>query len=68
MDLGRCVSHLPVAVSHQSIYAILLEQAVQKWSAYDKNFDASKEYVLLYDDERCAQFMPGKFLLLAPTI
>ena len=38
---------LPVTVSQQSTYAILLDQAVQKWSAYDKNFDKSKEYALL---------------------
>jgi hypothetical protein len=48
----------------KSTYAMLLEQALQKWSAYDKNFDASKEYVLLYDDDRCAQFMPGNFLTI----
>lgn len=55
---------LPVTVSHQSTYAILLEQAVQKWSAYDKNFDASKEYALLYDDERCAQLCQVSFFYL----
>ena len=55
---------LPVTVSQQSTYAMLLEQALQKWSAYDKNFDASKEYMLLYDDDRCAQFMPGNFLTI----
>ena len=50
---------LPLLVPQQSTYAALLEKAVQKWSAYDKKFDGSKEYVLLYDDDRCAQFMPG---------
>jgi hypothetical protein len=50
---------LPLLVPQQSTYAMLLEKSVQKWSAYDKKFDGSKQYVLLYDDERCAQFMPG---------
>lgn len=49
-------------------YAALLEQAVQKWSAYDKNFDQSKEYVLLHDDDRCAQFMPGKRYSYIPVV
>ena len=52
---------LPLLVPQQSTYAALLEKAVQKWSAYDKKFDGCKEYVLLYDDDRCAQFMPGWF-------
>ena len=51
---------LPVTVLQQSTYAALLEQAIQKWNAYDKNFDRSKEFVLLCDDDRCAQFMPGR--------
>ena len=59
---------LPVTVLQQSTYAALLEQAIQKWSAYDKNFDQSKEYVLLYDDDRCAQFMPGKRYSYIPVV
>lgn len=59
---------LPVTVLQQGTYAALLEQAIQKWSAYDKNFDKSKEYVLLYDDDRCAQFMPGKRYSYIPVL
>ena len=59
---------LPETVLQQSTYAALLEQAIQKWSAYDKNFDQSKEYVLLYDDYRCAQFMPGKRYSYIPVV
>ena len=59
---------LPLLVPQHSTYAILLEKAVQKWSAYDKKFDKSKEYVLLYDDERCAQFMPGWYFSCASNL
>ena len=43
---------LPVTVSQQSTYAMLLEQALQKWSAYDKNFDALKNmcYFMMMTD------------------
>jgi hypothetical protein len=40
--------HLPLLVPQESTCAMLLEKSVQKWSAYDKKFDGSKQYVLLY--------------------
>lgn len=52
---------LPLRVPQSATYAMLLEKAVQKWSAFDKKFDGSQNYVLLFEDETHAQFMPGKF-------
>lgn len=52
---------LPLRVPQSATYDVILQKAVQKWSAYDKKFDASKQYVLLYDDETYARFMPGKY-------
>lgn len=51
---------LPLRVPQSATYAIVLQKAVEKWSAFDKTFDGSKTFVLLYEDETNAQFMPGK--------
>ena len=44
------------------------EASNTKVECYDKNFDKSKEYVLLYDDHRCAQSMPGKLYSYIPFV
>ena len=56
---------LPLSVPQSATYKLILEKAVKKWKAFDRRFDASKGYVLLFDDDTDAQFMPGKPWLLA---
>ncbi len=55
---------LPLTISKDSNYAHILEKAVPKFKAFDRNFNHEVEYVLLYDDGQCAQFMPGDFFNL----
>eukprot|EP00794_Sanderia_malayensis_P011620 gene11620-12817_t len=50
---------LPVTVPIDGTYAIILDRAVNKWQAFDRNFSSEETYVLVYDDGRHAQFMPG---------
>lgn len=51
---------LPVVVSKTSNYRSILEKAVEKYKAFNRKFDASKEHVLVYEDGSHAQLMPGK--------
>ena len=50
---------LPVTVPKNGTYAVILDKAVNKWQAFDRNFSNEEEHVLLSDDGRHAQFMPG---------
>ena len=52
---------LPIAVPANATYATILEKAVAKWKAFDRRFETSKEYVVLYEDGTHALFMPGRF-------
>ena len=52
---------LPISVSRKRTYAQILEKGVEKWTAFDHNFNGAENYVLLYQDGSCAQFMPGTF-------
>ena len=56
---------LPVRVPQNASYGTVLEKAVSKWGAFDRRFDADKEYVLLYKDGTQAVFMPGTSHLLS---
>ena len=40
--------HLPIAVPASATYATILEKAVAKWKAFDRQFETTKEYVVLY--------------------
>ena len=51
---------LPIAVPANATYATILEKAVAKWKAFDRRFETTKEYVLLYEDGTQALFMPGR--------
>ena len=50
---------LPITVSQSANYNILREKAISKWDAFNRDFDATKKYVLLLDDGSEANFMPG---------
>ena len=52
---------LPITVAKSATYNDVLSRSVAKWSAFDRNFDASIEYVLLYEDGSYALFMPGGY-------
>lgn len=53
---------LPIAVPANATYTVILERAVAKWKAFDRRFETTKEYVLLYEDGTHALFMPGSCL------
>ena len=50
---------LPVTVPRSATYSMILEQAIKKNKAFDRNFNDEADHVLLYDDGSSAQFMPG---------
>lgn len=50
---------LPIAVPANATYATILEKAVAKWKAFDRQFQTTKEYVLLYEDGIHTLFIPG---------
>ena len=52
--------HLPIAVPANETYATILEKAVAKWKAFDRRFESTKEYDLLYEDGTHALFMPDR--------
>jgi hypothetical protein len=52
---------LPISVFRKGTYAQILQKGVEKWTAFDRNFNGAENYVLLYQDGSCAQFMPGTF-------
>ncbi len=52
---------LPITVAKSATYNDVLLRSVAKWSALYRNFDASIEYVLLYEDGNYALFMPGGY-------
>ena len=51
---------LPITVAKTAAHFQVLEKAVAKWAAFDRNFDSEKDYVLLYEDGSSALFMPGE--------
>ena len=55
---------LPIAVPANATYATILEKAEAKWKAFDRRFETTKEYVLVYEDGTHALFMPGRCLKL----
>ena len=55
---------LPIMVPRNATYKTILEKGIEKWTAYDRNFNALKDYVVLYDDGTLAQFMPGERLTI----
>ena len=59
---------LPITVSQSANYNILREKAITKWDAFNRNFDATKKYVLLLEDGSEAVFMPGRFSLYKPVL
>jgi hypothetical protein len=50
---------LPVSVPRNATYALILERAVEKWTAFDRKFNSEDSYALVYDDGSHAQFLPG---------
>ena len=52
---------LPITVPKSASCSFILEKALNKWKAFDRNFDDKIEYLLVYDDGGSAQFMPGGF-------
>ena len=50
---------LPISVSRNATYAQVLQKGVEKWTAFDRNFNGDENYDLLYQDGSHAQFMPG---------
>ncbi len=50
---------LPVSVPRNAPYALILERAVEKWTAFDRKFNSEDSYALVYDDGSHAQFLPG---------
>ena len=50
---------LPVSVPRNASYALILERAVEKWTAFDRKFNSEDSYALVYDDGSHAQFLPG---------
>ena len=52
---------LPITVPQSANYNTLREKAINKWDAFNRNFDATKKYVLLLDDGSEAVFMPGMY-------
>ncbi|CAB4003148.1 Hypothetical predicted protein [Paramuricea clavata] len=52
---------LPISISRKGTYAQILQKGVEKWTAFDRNFNGTEHYVLLYQDGSCAQFIPGTF-------
>ena len=50
---------LPVSVPPNATYALILERAVEKWTAFDRKFNSEDSYALVYDDGSHAQFLPG---------
>ena len=52
---------LPITVPKNGTYAIIIDKALKKWQSFDRNFSNEEEYVLVYDDVRHAQFMPGGY-------
>ena len=51
---------LPITVSKTATYANIREKGIEKWKAFDRKFDSSADYVVLYEDGTRAQFMPGR--------
>ena len=52
---------LPIKIQKSATCSDILEKALSKWKAFDRNFDDKIEYLLVYDDGGSAQFMPGSF-------
>eukprot|EP00794_Sanderia_malayensis_P018331 gene18331-20153_t len=50
---------LPITIPSKATYATVLEKALEHWKAFDCHFNYDIQYVIVYDDGRCAQFMPG---------
>lgn len=50
---------LPVKTRKCSTHAEILASSIEKWKKFDKNFDAGRQYQLLYPDTSHALFMPG---------
>lgn len=50
---------LPITIPSKANYATVLEKALEKWKAFDCHFNYDVQHVIVYDDGRCAQFMPG---------
>ena len=50
---------LPVKIRKCSTHAEILASSIEKWKKFDKNFDADRQYQLLYPDTSHALFMPG---------
>ena len=42
-----------------STHAEILASSIEKWKKFDKNFDADRQYQLLYPDTSPPLFMPG---------
>lgn len=51
---------LPIRVPKSSTYKQVLSEGVEKWKKFDRCFDASKSYALVYEDGTNAQFLPGQ--------
>ena len=49
---------LPISVPRNATYALILERAVEKWTAFDRKLNSEDSYALVYDDGSHAQFLP----------
>ena len=38
-----------------------------KWTAYDRNFNATRNYVVFYEDGKLAQFMPDERFIICTS-
>ena len=50
---------LPISVPRNATYALILERAVEKWTAFDRKFNSEDSYALIYEDGSHARFLPG---------
>ena len=50
---------LPVSVPKNATYNDITDRALKKWSAFDRNFDSTEPYVIVFDDGRIAVNLPG---------
>ena len=51
---------LPIQVVKSAGYARILSKGMEKWAAFDRQFDPEEDYVLLFEDGSHAVYLPGQ--------